>query len=221
MAKTEKTRRVVQALKETGLSQNEIARRIGVSPSAVNHWFNEARENSNVTDQYIPALARLTQKTETWLLTGFGKEDDYRDESAISIPVLDVRASAGVGIISFEDEQVLKRIDVDKNWLKGQCSYSSPNNLSVITAAGDSMEPTIFHGDFLLVDQGVNFIRSDSIYVAVINDNLYVKRFQLTPRNTLLMLSDNQRYKEFEVDPQRDNVRIIGKVIYHWHGQPR
>ena len=97
MAKTEKTRRVVQALKETGLSQNEIARRIGVSPSAVNHWFNEARENSNVTDQYIPALARLTQKTETWLLTGFGKEDDYRDENAISIPVLDVRASAGAG----------------------------------------------------------------------------------------------------------------------------
>ena len=221
MAKTEKTRRVVQALKDTGLSQNEIARRIGVSPSAVNHWFNEAKENSNVTDQYIPALARLTQKTETWLLTGLGTEDDFRDENAISIPVLDVKASAGAGIICFEDEQVLKRIDVDKGWLKGQCAYSHPNNLAVITAAGDSMEPTICHGDFLLVDQGINYIRSDSIYVAVINDNLYVKRFQLTPRNTLLMLSDNTRYKEFEVDPERDNVRIIGKIIYHWHGQTR
>ena len=223
MAKTDKTRRVVAALKATGLSQNEIARRIGVTPGAVNHWFNESMVKSNVTDQYIPAIARLTGRSELWLISGIGDEGDIDivDSDVISIPMLDVRASAGGGTLLFEDERILRRIDVDINWLRAQCRFSHPSNLSTITATGDSMAPTIEDGDFLLVDTGIDSIRSDSIYVARVNDCIYVKRFQVTPRGSLLMLSDNPRYKEFEVDPERDQLCVIGKVVYQWHGMPR
>ena len=220
MARNEKTKRVIEAFKESGYSQNQFAKLLGVSPSAVNQWVHPDKE-INVDDKHIPAIARITRKSETWLLSGVGDKQDVLDENTISVPQIDVSASAGHGAIIFEDDQVLKRIDLNAPWLRRQCSFSHPDKLSVITASGDSMQPTISHGDFLLVDQGIEAIRSDSIYVAVVNGNLYVKRFQQTPRNTLLMISDNSAYQQFELNPEQDEIRVIGKVIYHWHGEKK
>ena len=51
----------------------------------------------------------------------------------------------------------------------------------MITASGDSMEPTIGADDILLVDRSVSKILYDSIYVALVNGELYVKTL---PKNT-------------------------------------
>ena len=213
-------RRTSVAIKECGLSFKTLSEHLGCSYQAVRNWAAMEREPNIET---LKKIAHFTKVDFNWLLTGDGSRygTEVLDGNLVSIRVLDVRASAGLGEMIFEDDQIIDRIDIDKSWLKGKCSYSHPSKLSIITASGDSMEPTISHGDMLLVDQGVNSIRSDSIYVAAINDNVYVKRFQITPRNTILMLSDNPRYKEFEVNPEQDRLRIIGKIIYHWHGQAR
>ena len=221
MSKTERTMRVIESITESGLKKTDVARYLGISQTAVSRWFKLDDEKANVSEVHIPLLAKLLKKSEVWLLTGVGESLDVLDENTISVPQINVSASAGFGAMIFEDDQVLKRIDLDGPWLRRQCTFSHPDKLSVITASGDSMQPTIAHGDFLLVDQGIDAIRSDSIYVAVVNGNLYVKRFQQTPRNTLLMISDNQAYSQFEIDPVVDEIRVIGKVIYHWHGEKR
>ena len=87
----------------------------------------------------------------------------------------------------------------------------------MISASGDSMEPTISSDDILLVDRSINEIVYDSIYVVLINGELYVKRFQKTPSRTLLMISDNQKYKSFELKLE-DDIRVLGRVVYHWTG---
>ena len=195
---------------------SSLARKINATPQAVRQW---AVGINNVSDEFVEPLSRALGKSESWARAGIGEE--VVDINTISVPQIDVSASAGFGAMIFEDDQVLKRIDLDAPWLRRQCSFSHPDKLSVITASGDSMQPTIAHGDFLLVDQGIDSIRSDSIYVAVVNGNLYVKRFQQTPRNTLLMISDNTAYAQFELDPDKDEVRVIGQVIYQWHGEKR
>lgn len=212
--------RARQALTDSGLSYQELSKRIGCTYQAVRNWAVGEREPSLDT---IDLIARATGVDVYWILTGNTSPSgvEVLDENVISIPVLDARASAGDGLMLFEDEQILRRLDIDINWLRARCRFSHPDNLCTITASGDSMEPTIEDGDFLLIDSGVDTIRSDSIYIARVNDCIYVKRFQLTPRGTLLMLSDNTRYKEFEVDPERDQIKVIGKVVYQWHGMPR
>lgn len=208
--------RLKQAISESGMSYSEIARALtNVTPQAVRAWAIGLSVPSN---EKIPLLAKLLRKSESWLLTGTGEETVVVDEDVISIPLLDVRVSAGNGAMLFEDEQVLKKIELDIHWLRSQCRFSHPDKLYALTASGDSMEPTLSNGDFILVDTGIDSIRSDSIYVARVNDCLYVKRFQKTPRGTFLMISDNPVYKEFEVEPERDNLCVIGKVVYHWHG---
>ena len=197
--------RVQSAIADSGLSYTDIARKMGgITPQAVRSW---AAGLSIPSKEKVPALSRVVKKSEVWLLTGVGDTEDFVDDSILSIPVLDARASAGDGLMLFEDEQVLRRLDIDINWLRARCRFSHPDNLYTITASGDSMVPTIEDGDFLLVDSGVDTIRSDSIYIARVNDCIYVKRFQLTPRGTLLMLSDNTRYTFFLIG--RANSRIF------------
>ena len=208
---------IVEKVSSGEYSYSSLARKIGSTPQAVRQW---ALGINNVRDDFVKPLALALGKSESWARSGIGEENEVVNDSIISVPVIDVKASAGHGLMIFE-EQVVKNIELDKDWLRSNCHFTCANKLSVITASGDSMHPTIDNGDFLLVDEGVNTIRTDSIYVAVVNDSLYVKRFQKTPRNTLLMISDNSAYERFELDPDRDDVRVIGKVIYHWHGEKR
>lgn len=208
-------KRIKEKRESMGLNRADFARKVGVTYMSIKGWEEDANEP---TRERLTKLASALGTTEQWILFGGDKEEI--NDSIISVPVIDVKASAGHGLMVFE-EQIVKNIELDKDWLRSNCHFSCANKLSVITASGDSMHPTIDNGDFLLVDEGVNTIRTDSIYVAVVNDSLYVKRFQKTPRNTLLMISDNSAYERFELDPNRDDVRVIGKVIYHWHGEKR
>lgn len=208
-------KRIKEKRESMGLNRADFARKVGVTYMSIKGWEEDANEP---TRERLTKLASALGTTEQWIL--FGGDKEVINDSVISVPVIDVKASAGHGLMVFE-EQIVKNIELDKDWLRSNCHFSCANKLSVITASGDSMHPTIDNGDFLLVDEGVNTIRTDSIYVAVVNDSLYVKRFQKTPRNTLLMISDNSAYERFELDPARDDVRVIGKVIYHWHGEKR
>lgn len=218
-ALSERLSKVIAEKVESGeFSYSSLARKIGATPQAVRQW---ALGINNVRDDFVKPLASALGRSEMWARSGVGEEIKISDEYVIAIPLIEVCASAGHGALLVDNEQVLKNIELDKAWLHRQCYFTHPDNLSVITATGDSMAPTIAHGDFLLVDQGVDAIRSDSIYVAIVNGNLYVKRFQQTPRNTLLMISDNSAYDKFELTPEQDEIKIIGKVIYHWHGEKR
>lgn len=206
------TERIRIAIDESGKSMSAIAREIGVSPQAVRAY----REGiSSPSMDRLDALAKATGKTSEWLHLGIGEKENNQT-GIVSVPLLSVNASAGAGYLNFS-EQVVRRVDFYEGWLKQNVRYSNESNLDLISASGDSMEPTINSGDILLVDHGVTEVLYDSIYVAMVNGELYVKRFQRTPNRTLLMISDNPKYKSFELKPE-DDVRIIGRVVYYWTG---
>ena len=139
--KKEVALRASQALKDSGLSYQELSKRIGCTYQAVRNWAVGEREPSLDT---VALIAKATGVDVYWILTGNEPGDTVVvDEDVITIPMLDARASAGDGLILFEDERILRRIDVDINWLRAQCRFSHPDNLYTITATGDSMSPTI------------------------------------------------------------------------------
>ena len=210
--KQDLTDRIRMAIDESGKSMSAIAREIGVTPQAVRAYKEGI---SSPSMNRLDALAKATGKSSEWMHLGIGEKED-KQEGIISVPLLEVRASAGTGCINFS-EQVVRRIDFFEDWLKRNVRYTNRGNLDMITASGDSMEPTISSGDLLLIDHGVNEVLYDSIYVAMVNGEVYVKRFQKTPSRTLLMISDNKKYQSFELRPE-DEIRIIGRVVYYWTG---
>lgn len=206
------TQRIQEAIEESGKSMSAIAREMGVSPQAVRAWKEGI---SSPSMDRLDDLARATGKSSEWVHLGIGGKENQLD-GIVSVPLLEVRASAGSGFINFS-EQVVRRIDFFEDWLKQNVRYTNQDNLDMISASGDSMKPTINSGDILLIDHGINEVLYDSIYVAMVNGELYVKRFQKTPSRTLLMISDNKKYQSFELKPE-DDIRIIGRVVYYWTG---
>ncbi len=87
-------------------------------------------------------------------------------------------------------------------------------------ARGDSMEPTIYSGDSLVIDKTMNSVTSDGgIYVINYDGELFVKRVQKQLNGTVAITSDNKNYGDIVIPSSDLNIlRIIGRVV--WSGHP-
>lgn len=214
--KNEQSKRIRDAIDSSGKNMSQIAREVGITPQAVRAW----REGlSTPSVEKMESLAKATGRKLEWLAFGNGDSEVIElDTGIISIPIFDVKASAGTGCINFDDNsQAVSRIDFREEWIRKNLRTANMQNLEIITAFGDSMAPTIESGELLVIDRSVNEIMFDSIYVALLNNELYVKRFQRAPGRKLVMISDNDKYRDFEIS-ETDDLRVIGRVVYHWRG---
>ena len=132
----------------------------------------------------------------------------------ISIRQLDVGASAGPGSHT-DDNGQSEAIAFGPKWLKR--IGGKPEKLSLILVQGDSMEPTLFDGDDIIVDHDAaeRPVR-DGIYVLRMDDVLLVKRLAIGPSGGISVRSDNSQYPDWDgVDPA--GINIIGRVV--WTGR--
>lgn len=125
----------------------------------------------------------------------------------------EVRAAAGAGQVTPTDQMVVNvRVNaVDWRNYVGL----SPKNVKVITVHGDSMKPTLHHGDQILVDTACHHFTDDAIYVFLQGDMLRVKRVQLNIDGSIDVKSDNAHGFETKSYSATDaaEFNIVGKVI--------
>jgi phage repressor protein C with HTH and peptisase S24 domain len=138
-----------------------------------------------------------------------------RKNPLVVVPRLALGASAGAGTLD-ENESADDAIAFNERWLRDL--GGRPDSLSIIKVDGESMAPTLGHGDDIMVDRsdGPERLR-DGIYVLRLDDALMVKRVAMTlRRDRFSVRSDNPAYPDWEdVDPA--NVAIVGRVI--WAGR--
>jgi phage repressor protein C with HTH and peptisase S24 domain len=136
-------------------------------------------------------------------------------EELISVPVLDVQASAGPGAFA-DSEHARARMRFDPSWLRGL--NLDARQLSVIQVVGDSMSPTLDDGDDILVDRGDAAVNlRDGIYVLRLDGVLNVKRLVVDrARRRVSVKSDNAAYTSW---PRLDlaQLDVIGRVV--WAGR--
>ena len=171
-----------------------------------------------------------------WLATGKGDKfsaasaKDDADDEFVYVNSYAVEASAGPGS-EVGHELVQSRMAFRKDWITSQNINTA--HLAIISAKGDSMEPTISDGDILLVDTYINVtetssgariqfgtppgttIPHDGIYIIRLDGHLVVKRLQLDMTGGLVINSDNPRYDSQKVDKEQLNdIVIAGKVVW-------
>lgn len=80
------------------------------------------------------------------------------------------------------------------------------NNLHMIDASGDSMEPTIRHGDHLVIEQVVDekILRYGRPHVVVAKDGIVVKRVYQKGSRKFNLVSDNATYEPYDI--HKDDV---------------
>ncbi len=177
-------------------------------------WLISGKEenrykNESASSESIVAESRITQNQ------AYLSEIGYKWDEFAQIPLYDVEVSAGYGAV-IDQEQIKGVIAFRKDWLKGKGLQQ--DKVITLTAKGDSMEPTIEHGDLLLVDCNTRTVSSDSIYIIRREGHLFVKRLQQMISGDLHIKSDNKTYSQ-EVIPKQQvaSLDIIGRVVWIGH----
>lgn len=230
--------RLNEALDEQGIPpkgkgrQGIVGKMFGVSQKGARKWLEG--ESFPDTDRFASMAAQLNRNTE-YLFFGRGpKYPDNKDlptpssearedrskylqkpiTDCIRIPALNVACSMGPGRMAPSQEEVIEEFAVSPAWLRKHTHISHPDNLAIITGYGDSMAGTFSDGDLLLVDRGVTEIKIDAVYVLARGEELFIKRLQRVPDGTLLMISDNERYKPYPITPSElPTFHVLGRVI--------
>lgn len=100
---------------------------------------------------------------------------------------------------------------VKAGWRQMTKTYAMP-------VTGDSMEPTLTNGSYVFVDTGHNYPSPPDLYAVNYGHGLMIKRLELLPEDKVRVISDNERYTDFEF--HASEIEVYGRVVasFQWRG---
>ena len=211
-------------------SADKLAKAAGISPSALRKWLRGEAEPSR---ERLITFADAAGVEIAWLVRGEGEQPQLadassrrrdgfgRDESGhppadefLLLPHRPKTAAAGSG--KPEPEVPAEFIAFRRDWIRAVFDLD-PDQVMLISAAGDSMEPGIRDGDLLLIDTRQAAFSEFGIYVFEARGERLVKRVQRKFDGTLYVISDNTVYQPEVISSElATEIKVIGKVI--WRG---
>lgn len=204
--------RLREAINEIG-GRAEMARQSGV------HQRLLSRYSAGETEPGIAAVIKIAtaaRKPIAWFFGQFELELGANlAPDLVMVPRYDVRASAGLGSL-VPAEEISDYLAFKREWFSRM--GLNPQNATLVTADGDSMEPTIPNGAMLLLDLSIVEVANGYIYAIRREGELLVKRVQQRFDGTVVLISDNPRYEREEVPPERVNeLHVVGRVRWIAH----
>ncbi|WP_204166550.1 XRE family transcriptional regulator [Tritonibacter mobilis] len=204
-----------------GLSRRLFGESVGIAEAKV-----QAIEigKQRIDHEALSSISRFLRVDANWLL---GIEANLGDSSSstggdafpaaefVQIARYEVEASAGNGS-EVASEDAAQSYAFNRKWL-GKRGLK-PDTLSVISVRGDSMEPDLNDGDLVLIDLANTDLSDGKIYAVQYSGNLFVKRIQYVPGDTVRLVSRNAQYAPIEIKtPEADGVRVVGRVVASMH----
>jgi lexA repressor len=195
---------LIQACFENDISQNELARRVGMAKSAISRYFNRTREFPlNRADQFAKALG-----LETEYLLGVSLPEETIEERPLPEnlkPITKVNRIPIVGSIA-AGKPILAEEDIESYLILNQ-EYKADFALSI---RGDSMiDAGINDGDLALIIKDRPVTNGD-IYAVLVDGEATLKK--VYKNNDYLTLQPcNSKYEPLMVK-EEDNPYIIGKL---------
>lgn len=204
-------------------SQGAFADELGIHKNSLGHY----ERGNRVPDAEV--LLKLVGMgfDANWILTGKGSprpevtpanlNQDLEklkrlDEEFALIPGYNVQVAAGHGAIA-GDEAPTRELAFRRKWLRFRGFHEQ--DLALVFAKGDSMEPTISDNETVMVDTSERKLRDGHIYVIRNGDHLLVKRIQTLWNDGVQLLSDNKEYPPQEISSSDlESLEVIGKVVW-------
>ena len=202
--------RISERAEELGISQSELARRVGTSQATIWKLLNG---ESNST-KFLYQIAQVLEVTPDYLL-GLTNEPKGHlpsmraEDRFLEVPMIDL--AYGMGGTYLDDEPEVRTEAFPLAFIR-RYTAAKAENLVFAEGVGDSMAPTIHTTDLLLIDQSDQTLRlSDQIWAFSYGGVGMVKRLRPRPDGSVAILSDNPNVPEDKaVD---DEMHLIGRVV--------
>lgn len=201
-----------------GVSQTDLARRIGVSQGAIGHLVT-GRTNAS---KYLHRIARELGTTAAYLE---GEIDDPTFGAAVvptatalaeqldAVMVRSIDAVYGLGGGFIDDANIVATpMAFPRAWLR-LFTHASADLLFFARGDGDSMEPTIMRNDIVLIDGSETVInRRDQIWAIAMGQIGSIKRIRAAGDGSFTIMSDNPSVSD-DTAADDEEMKVIGLVV--------
>jgi phage repressor protein C with HTH and peptisase S24 domain len=231
--------RLKQIMEEQNLTANALAEKSGVPQPTISRIVNGSHGDprtktlEKIASAVNYSVAQLRDPSNFDFVVSKQKEDGSTEYLAIEIkspltnksvnkiqiPKLAAVPSMGNGEqLTYDGDQIIDVLPVSKTWLERNVK-AKPQNLRVITGAGDSMHPTFSDGDMLLVDVSKAKIDIDGVYVLSAHERLFIKRVRQRMDGSFEVSSDNPTVKTVDILNGDHEIQVHGRVVWAWNGR--
>jgi phage repressor protein C with HTH and peptisase S24 domain len=210
--------RLQEAMEAAGLDQPALAIKAGCTQGAI----SQILLGNTLRSRFLPDIASALGVSLQWLR---GESED-RDPSAPLVPTsqdvmehfdiavvpeLEIGYSMGGGSVLLDYEQ-RGVVPFRRAWLKNLMN-GGIDDLFVARGEGDSMQPTLLDGDFVLVDTSQKQInKQDRIWCVSYGDLGMIKRVRKLPGDGYMIFSDNPSIAPLYTHD--GEMFVIGRVIW-------
>lgn len=166
-----------------------------------------------VLEQYINGAASMSESNASEYR---GQEDVPAKPlrgNKIKIPLYKGTLAAGGGSDNEDGDVIIDDLTFKKDWLEKNIRAPIAQ-LRMVKIRGESMEPTIYDGDVVMVDCSQSMPKQDGVYAIWYDGGAIAKRVDIdAPRRQLKLRSDNSNYPAVDVYDVNDLV-VIGRVVW-------
>lgn len=189
---------------EYDLRLEDIADILGVTKQSV--WSFEKKNK-------LPYKHKKTLEDKYNCIIQDSPDENIANDDIIELERIYIKPECGKGS-ELDSAPYIEPFRISRQTIQDYLRCSSPDNLKLFQAAGDSMEDRISDGDWLLVDIGRKDASISGIYVFKANERYRCKRLNMTLDGRLEVKSDNKKYDKEIVGPESQiTIEIIGRVL--------
>ena len=195
-----------QCRKKQGISQAELASKLGVTQQAVGKWESG---KSSPDPSTVARIAELLNTTADYLLglyrpvsnVSAPEERFFGSYSESLIPVIGT-VKAGYGALAFEED-----------YGSEYASVKDPDSYFYLVVRGDSMEPRIQDGDLALVHRQP-VLDSGDLGVLIYGEGEGTLKRYVRRGNAVVLQPFNPDYEELVLRGEElEQLHVVGKVI--------
>ena len=209
------------------MSQGKMARALGIDASSISR-YERSKGDVDLTENFLLRLGKFfTEEEIKYIENGKPTQGNdivsdagtlYTQADQVSVPYhKEVYASAGGGSDAVNMTNT-SPISFSRSFLNSFLGIYNVKGLSIINAAGNSMEPTIKSGELMFVYpiNGEEF-KDGGVYVIMCSDKLLVKRVTFNPlTKEYTLISDNGQVEPVTLTiDEGSDCRFIGRVVGH------
>jgi repressor LexA len=168
-----------------GLSQSEIAARLGTNTGRVNHWFS-GRNFPRVAERV--RLAELLQCRLEWLIKGEGEIE--KTLQTLSEPPNEYGSVREIPIVSWSHAGAAATYDeLPKHWHGKVATTSTDKRAFAVTVEGDCMEPRVFAGDRVVLEPLHEPRNGRAVVAKFVDDAVQLRIYTRLPNGMIRLAS--------------------------------
>ena len=193
------------------------------SPTSSSSAADKLREmlaGKSLGEDRLQRILAIAEGSEPEGIVSVLVNDAYRPGKVgdeVWIAHYDVRGALGDGEVAHDYPELLQDIRISPSHLRSMgVEFREHYHLKVITGWGQSMTPTIKHGDPCLVDISIKEFIGDGIYYFSYGGFQYIKRLQMKGKDKFKMISDNRKHKAEDIFIEETYIQA--RVLFVWNG---